>query len=833
MSEKPILLLSGLSILFPYILNILITVDLLTFPYDLTPIAFCITFMAFFLALYKFRLFKFKNAILVRTFETIQDVILLVSNDTIIQDANTSMSGNFPSFKLVPGESSLYDFFRYLKKQSIHRNPDDLFDSFLLSRERIEDGEFYFPMGENKWHTFRLSHQLVSRRRKSILGRFVEKTEYSVTLTNITEYLSMIREINEQNRQLRELKILAEAASEAKSSFLANTSHEIRTPMNAIIGLSELALREENPPKTSEYIGGIRHAGENLLSIINDILDFSKIESGKLDIIESEYALPSLINDCISIINTKLTEKPIVLITKIDERLPSRFLGDESRLRQILLNLLSNAVKYTNEGSITLTVNFNSTSALPPPIGDTITINFEIADTGIGIREDSMDKLFGDFNRIDEKANRSIVGTGLGLAISQNLCHLMGGDISVESEYGKGSVFTASIPQKVLDNALFRLPEFQSGGETGAALGVERSKLSIKFTSPDTRILLVDDTPTNLMVAEGLLAPYQTKVECCASGAEAIKLASMHPYDIIFMDHMMPGMDGIEATAAIRAIDKPYIKDMTIIALTANAITGMKEMFLEKGFNDYLSKPIDISKLNGIMTKWIPKEKRKKADIPHSTLPNCPQGSTQPFTIPGVDVEKGIAMTGGTVEGYKKVLSMFQKDAEERLAILQNVPEEKDMSLFTTQVHALKSALATLGAAELSAEAARLEAAGNGALAGNAEDTDFIRRSLGVFAEQLAALAAGIKEVTTDHTDREEKSTDQESVFSVRSVVNPLLGELAAALEAQKANVINRILKQISQQVLDPKTREALEQISDLVLMSEYEEAAEKVKELS
>ncbi|GHV39169.1 hypothetical protein AGMMS49546_10780 [Spirochaetia bacterium] len=673
-------------------------------------------------------------------------------------------------------------------------------------------------MGENEWHTFRLSHQLVSRRRKSILGRFVEKMEYSVTLTNITEYLSMIREINEQNQQLRELKILAEAASEAKSSFLANTSHEIRTPMNAIIGLSELALREENPPKTAEYIGGIRHAGENLLSIINDILDFSKIESGKLDIIEGEYALPSLINDCIGIINTKLTEKSVVLITKIDERLPSRFFGDESRLRQILLNLLSNAVKYTNEGSITLTINFNSTSALPPLIGDTILINFKIADTGIGIREDSMDKLFGDFNRIDEKANRGIVGTGLGLAISRKLCRLMGGDISVESEYGKGSVFTASIPQQVLDNALFRLREFQSGGETGAALGVERSKLSINFTSPDTRILLVDDTPTNLIVAEGLLVPYQTKVECCASGEEAIKLASMHPYDIIFMDHMMPGMDGIEATAAIRAIDKPYIKDMTIIALTANAITGMKEMFLEKGFNDYLSKPIEIIKLDEIMKKWIPKKKKiiitneklKIADIPHSTL-------DLPFILPGVDVEKGIAMTGGTVEGYKKVLSMFHKDTEDRLPLLKNTPEQDALPLFTTQVHALKSASASIGAVELSAEAARLETAGK------AGDLALIGEALPAFVEQLAALVEEIKKAGPKPE-------------SVESVVNPLpyslLSELADALETQKANVINRIMKQILQQALDPKIHEALEQISDDVLMTEFDKALETVHTL-
>ncbi|MFP3042873.1 ATP-binding protein [Treponema primitia] len=654
-------------------------------------------------------------------------------------------------------------------------------------------------------------------------------------------------------------KIQSDEENKSKSSFLAQMSHEIRTPMNAIIGISELALREDNSPKTTEYLGGIRHAGGNLLSIINDILDFSKIESGKIDIIPAEYIFASLLNDCISIVRTRLTGKSVALLTKINSRLPAVFAGDESRIRQVLLNLLSNAVKYTQNGYITLSItNSNTTgtvsdktdgSMVQASNGDTILINFEIADTGIGIKEEDMDKLFSDFHRIDQTANRGIEGTGLGLAIARNLCRLMGGDITVKSTYGKGTVFTATIPQQVMNNdpfaevreaktknvlvyetikeyaesivysvetlgvpctlaesqekllsslknnmyqyAMVRSPLFGDlqnliqntvmpakpvlvlladqdeavsipdiktiimpphpltiarmlNDEIDSSGGVQHKKVTITFTAPETQILLVDDVSTNLIVAEGLLAPYQANVDRCGSGEAAIKSVRKRPYDIIFMDHMMPGMDGLEATAAIRALPLPYVRDMPIIALTANAVSGMKEMFLSKGFNDYLSKPIEISKLDEIMEKWIPAEKKyKNEEVPkdEESLQIQPGSDYLPLTNIGVDVKHGIEATGGTDEGYKMILTMFCSDVKERLALFETTPTEETISLFTIHVHALKGVAAAIGAEKLSNNAAELEAAGR---AGNLE---LIEKSVGNFCQDLKDTVVQIEQV--------------------------------------------------------------------------------------
>jgi signal transduction histidine kinase/ActR/RegA family two-component response regulator len=528
------------------------------------------------------------------------------------------------------------------------------------------------------------------------------------------EKMNLILEtgIRERTRDLEQQTRLAESASRAKSEFLARMSHEIRTPMNAVIGMSELALRENLSPQAMDYVINIRQAGNNLLSIINDILDFSKIESGKLDIINKDYRFASLLNDVLSIVRIRLNEKPVLFVTRIDSSLPAMLNGDEARIRQILLNILSNAIKYTREGSISLNINM---AAPRPAKGDTVTLSFMIQDTGIGIKAGDMERLFGEFSRVDVSTNQGIEGTGLGLAIAKSLSTLMGGNIVVDSQYGRGSVFTVTLPQTVADPAPFaklEKPETKSVlvyddrqiyaeavlytldnlglsctmaldregflkrlalsawqfvftssrlfdeareileekspqtslvlladcGETmrldvrsiempvqplsvvnilnnGAQAKEYRDKIekqAVRFTAPEALALVVDDIVTNLYVAKGLLTPYKIKIDCCTGGPEALRLAEQKPYDIVFLDHMMPGMDGIETARAIRALGGPYRK-VPFIALTANAVAGMKEMFLEKGFNDYLSKPIETAALDGILAKWIPKAKQKKA----------------------------------------------------------------------------------------------------------------------------------------------------------------------------------------------------------------------------
>jgi len=708
--------------------------------------------------------------------------------------------------------------------------------------------------------------------------------------------------IEKQNLQLIEANRKAQYASKAKSDFLARMSHEIRTPMNAITGMAELLLRGELSNEARSHVRDIKQAGSNLVSLINDILDLSKIEAGKMEIVPVKYMLSSLINDTVNIIRTKLKEKPIRFFTNIDGSIPNNLIGDEVRIRQILLNLLSNAANYTEKGHIGLTITADKQD------DKQVLLRIDVSDSGKGIRQENQAKLFNEFVRVDK--DHGIEGTGLGLPITKRLCTAMDGKISMESKYGKGSVFTVIIPQGIeskepfaaveepekkkvlvyesrlnyaksvcwsLENltvphtlvtnfddfkeALYRGPQpspqsegspleewfyvfsgyglyekikplmeqddsvFYGGKKPHLALmiewGAETFVSDVRFVSipvqslsiantlngkadrqnyyeasgvirhtfPNARFLIVDDIATNLKVAEGLMAPYNAKIDTCLSGAEAIEFVKRNKYDIIFMDHMMPEMDGIEATAIIRAWEKEQQEknssssftegetrsdnsnlpaQITIIALTANAVVGMKEMFIKKGFNDFISKPIDVSKLDEILDRWIPKEKKTMNDEESATIKennfvppllqaqgadgNAPIepsfSSPKPvekverselLAIPNVDTAKGIAMLRGKLDLYKKVLYMFCADADERLAQLQKMPEADTLRLFIIHVHSLKSASAAIGAQEVSSQAAGLETAGKTA------DMTFIREHLPDFMAQLTELVKNIR----------------------------------------------------------------------------------------
>ncbi|MDR2053120.1 MAG: response regulator [Treponema sp.] len=727
------------------------------------------------------------------------------------------------------------------------------------------------------------------------------------------------------NTELINAKNAADNANTAKSAFLASMSHEIRTPMNAIVGMTELILRGNLGDEERGYANDIKQAGNNLISIINDILDFSKIESGKMEIIPVNYMFPSLINDTVNIIRMRLMEKPIRFYTNIEAAIPNGLTGDETRMRQIILNILSNAAKYTQRGNISMTI---TRAEKHDP--EKVWLKIAVSDTGTGIKPEDQRKLFGNFVQVDTRKNRGIEGTGLGLAITKRLCEAMGGDIAVESEYGKGSAFTVTIPQAVHSPepfAAIEQPEkkkvlvyerrlvyarsvcwslenmgvphrlvmtreefaeslrreawsyvfsgyglyekikpiwdrgesdFPGGKKPLLALMIEwgteahipgvrfvslpAQSLSIagvlngksdhgyinaqggfsgtRFIIPGARILVTDDLATNLRVAEGLLSPYRAKVDICLSGPEAIELikrnsACRQAYDLIFMDHMMPEMDGVEAVGIIRAVEGDYFKTVPIIALTANAVSGMREMFLAQGFSDFLAKPIDVSKLDEILARWIPRGKQQSGKKAPGKAPEFP-----PLNIPGVDTAKGIAMTGGTVEGYKKVLSQFYKDAQERLALLQEPPEPEALPVFVTQVHALKSASATIGAEIVSVEAARLEAAGK------AGGIATIQERLPAFTEKLAVLIEGIGAALQAAT-----SVFPETGMAQRneSELVPLLRELAEALQAKRITAIDRVLEELNQKSLDKKTREALDAVSDDVLMGEYSKALETV----
>jgi signal transduction histidine kinase/DNA-binding response OmpR family regulator len=423
--------------------------------------------------------------------------------------------------------------------------------------------------------------------------------------------------LNRENRLLEELNQVAQSAANAKSNFLANMSHEMRTPLNAIIGLSELSLSSgELTGESAGNVTKVYNSGVTLLGLVNDILDLSKIEADKFEIVPADYGLPSLINDTVILNTLRIGEKPIIFDLEVDGALFSVLHGDALRVKQVFNNLLSNAFKYTKKGRV-------SWNVVSERDGDSVWLVSEIKDSGIGIRSEDIDKLFIDYGQMDVKSNQAIEGTGLGLAITKNLVQTMDGTIEVESVYGVGSTFRVRMRQgfvsdtRIGSEAAENLKKFKYFSENHV-----RSEALTRIRLPYARVLVVDDVPVNLDVAAGMMEPYQMQVDCVTSGEEAIELIrdGEMRYNAIFMDHMMPGMDGIEATRIIREeIGSDYAKSVPIIALTANAIEGNEELFLGKGFQAFLSKPVDVQRLDQVVRKWV-RDRELEKDLEHKTF---------------------------------------------------------------------------------------------------------------------------------------------------------------------------------------------------------------------
>ncbi|MDR2559182.1 MAG: response regulator [Oscillospiraceae bacterium] len=747
--------------------------------------------------------------------------------------------------------------------------------------------------------------------------------------SNVDRYISWIngQKVHIQNSvditELVAAKEQAEQGNRAKSAFLAHMSHEIRTPMNAIIGMTELALREENPNDLREHVLTVKQASSNMLSIINDILDFSRIEAGNLKIITKDYLFSSLLNDVINIIRMKIIDSPVRFAVNADCNIPNSLIGDEVRIRQILINLLGNAVKYTDKGFVLFNAYCETTEN---DLGsDTTTLIMEISDSGRGIKPEHVERLFGEYVQIDDERRHGIEGVGLGLTITKSLVKAMYGTIQVESEYGKGSKFIVKLPQKVSSNdklaaidnpeskkvLIYERREIYSDSIHSAIENMkgyctvisdeveleetitnntfnfiftsytlyERSKdifikskdnarivllaefgekipergLSVlsmpvysmaianilnnisdsylyseineavvRFTAPGAKVLVVDDINTNLRVAKGLLTPYQMQIDLCSSGMEAIAAVQSKDYDIIFMDHRMPEMDGMEATARIRALsdgDEKYFTNVPIVALTANAVSGTREMFLENGFDEYLSKPIDTVKLNSVLDKFIPKKKQRGLSETSSIiLPQIELEIKPPVAIKGINVNKGIAVSAGSLTNYMETLSMFFEDGTERAEQLKEYIASGDMESYTTCVHALKSAAKNIGAEELSKLAYNLE------YASKHGDTAFVNKSNGLFLDDLNELLVRIKQaVSSSHNGTEP--TDM-------NLLKPGLTALAKALEEMDAGAINSAINELHKNARNEKIAEAVRGISAKILMSEYNEAAESVKKL-
>jgi PAS domain S-box-containing protein len=601
---------------------------------------------------------------------------------------------------------------------------------------------------------------------------------------------------------LKEMREAALAASRSKSTFLANMSHEIRTPMNAILGITEIQLQNATVEGgVKEALERIYTSGDMLLGIINDILDLSRIESGKLELIVGEYEMASLISDAVQLNMIRIGSKPIEFDLRIDESTPLSVAGDELRVKQVLNNLLSNAFKHTKAGLVELSISAEKTV----DTHDAVMMVFSVSDTGQGMTEEQVSKLFDEYSRFNVEANRKTEGAGLGMSITRNLVLLMGGEISVESESGKGSVFTVRLPQGRIGSAVLarEMAENLRLFRTSSRAQMKRSQIT-REPMPYGSVMVVDDVETNIYVAKGILAPYGLRIDSADSGFAAIeKIQNGQVYDIVFMDHMMPEMDGIETTKKIRGMGYEH----PIIALTANAVVGQAEIFLGNGFDDFISKPIDMRLMNVVLNKFVrdrhPPEvveaARRQQDAAHEAIADeGPQASLDP-----------------------QLAKIFIRDASMSIAVVealcrkQDAYRDEDIRAYVVNIHGIKSALANIGDMKLAALASKLEQAGRD-------------RDTAVMSSETPALLNALREIIERIAPKEENAAD-ESTDEDRSYLREKLLALQAACTMYDKKVAKDVLSELEHKAWSHPTKELLDTLARELLHSKFKRIASAV----
>lgn len=684
---------------FPVIMLIIYVFKLVKV-FDFTPVTLTISMSMVVIVVWSRRNYDFRHLAAAKVLESLGDGVITLDDHDRLVSYNRAAANIFtclPAHKLGENIRVVEEF----REEMLN---EDIPQSFSINGQHYE------------------SHS------KHIIDENGKIQGCVILILDMTDIKAYINEIKRVRRQ-------AEKASIAKSEFLANMSHEIRTPMNAIIGLNDIIMEECGDTEIYAHAKDVQSAAKNLLAIINDILDLSKVEAGKMELAPVNYYIKVLADEIIAMMDMAASQRGLILKYECDKTIPCCYCGDDGRIKQILINILNNAIKFTKKGYVRAYI-----TGKPGKNEDEELIIFHIEDTGCGIREEDIGKIFEDFRQVDSKRNRSAEGTGLGLAIVKHLVELMDGTIEVESIYGKGTMVTIMIPQKIVD----RRPVSQT-----PEIPRTEQKITDTFTAPGVKALIVDDNMINRKVARGFLKHYMFDLAEAESGPQAIELVRENRYDIIFMDHMMPGMDGIEAARIIRSDCGENGSAPVLVALTANAMEGMREHFLECGFEDFISKPLDRKELNELLLRWVPERYRKMDERQEEAKPLDPSV----FQIDGVDMDAAMRYYSGGEDGFMDLLELYCMDGKRKTKLLREVVHS-DLLRYQIEVHGLKSASANIGAMDVSKMARAQE---NAAAQG---DREFIDREFPLLLGEYETLLENIGqflELRRQKNDRKEK----------------------------------------------------------------------------
>ncbi len=655
-------------------------------------------------------------------------------------------------------------------------------------------------LNEDVPQSFSVGGQYYESHSKHIIDENGRKQGCVILILDVTDMKAYINEIKRVRRQ-------AEKASIAKSEFLANMSHEIRTPMNAIIGLNDIIMEECGDTEIYGYAKDVQSAAKNLLTIINDILDLSKVEAGKMELVNVNYYIKVMADEILGMMDMAASQQGLILKYECDETIPCRYHGDDGRIKQVLLNILSNAIKFTKKGYVRAYI-----TGKPGRNEDEELLTFYVEDTGCGIKEEDLHNIFEDFRQVDSRRNRSVEGTGLGLAIVKHLVELMEGTIEVKSVYGKGTGVTITIPQKIVDKRpVSEMPEIPQ----------TEQKITDMFAAPGMKVLIVDDNVVNRKVARSFLKSYAFDLTEAGSGPEAIELVRADRYDLIFMDHMMPDMDGVEAADIIRRDCGENGAAAVIIALTANAMEGMRERFLECGFQDFIAKPLDRIELNRLLLRWVPEKYRKTEDIEEEVEAKSLDPAA--FQIDGVDMDAAMQYYSGDEKGFVELLDLYCIDGKRKTELLCELVES-DLLRYQIEVHGLKSASANIGAMEVSAMARAQE---NAAAQGDREGIDRGFPALLAEYETLLTNIGRFLECRKREEGRKERLP--------RLPAEELREQTEAALEELKHFRSQKCAERVEALLdheLPEKVEERLLEIQEQLRLYEDDDAEEKLSQL-